>query len=58
MNENEEEFSCEACREQDGDRAMIFQRGEETRLVWICERCARVMKLAVEMLEWEREEEK
>lgn len=52
----DKEFSCEACREQDGDRAMIFQRGEETRLVWICERCERVMKFTFEMVEWEQGE--
>lgn len=35
---------------------MIFQRGEETRLVWICERRERVMKFTFEMLEWEQQE--
>lgn len=54
MTEDDEEFSCEACREQDGDRAMIFQHAEETRLVWICERCERVMKFTFEMVEWEQ----
>lgn len=54
MTEDDETFSCEACRECDGDRAMIFQRGKETRLVWICERCERVMEFAVKMIEWEQ----